>query len=1008
MVKGAFRMIAAIMFGFTLLAASGLAYAADMSPLLPAIISSSVVDSKPISVIVFLDSRLTMDEVYPEAKSRNMNERRAFVVDRLKERYNSMSRDVSEYISNQEKLGNVSLYRPLWIINAIRLTATAEVITKIARDFPEVVYVVHDPLYNNTLDIGWGVFETGAPQVWSTFGAKGAGVLIGHKDSGVNFLNCSKFDGRIWFNPGEDLNGNGTLDAGEANGIDDDGNRYVDDFYGWNFDENNNDVSDRDGHGSLTSSVICANLTGVCDTTSMAPEAKLVILSGYRSQGAVLESSQYAVENGVNVISASLSFKQSECQENELRECPNRVAHRWVAEMELAAGIIHANSTGNEGLGNPRPLSTSCPSDCPPPAMTEAHWQQGGVSSIVSVAAYVSNGNFYTGSGVGPAAWSRDDICVHERVPWCGPQGSLSSYPDELNDYPYANGNHGLLKPDITAPSSVTAVTANCGCGSVCCTSGATPHVGGALAIIYSAFPGISPEEAYQVLVNGALDAGDPGPDTTWGFGKLRLLPAIQHGDNTLGSVAGNVTSNGQDLEGVRVSVEGANPVWTDADGNYELFLRPGTYTGLYEKFGYQTVSRNINIVAGQVDDGSLTLNMSANASLVMTVVDQFDVPMPGILVEHPLSGISLYSDANGQVTFGTMFDGVQEFQVAQNTEVYEHTVHHITLTAGNNTTELALVPSAAFGPTGPDEYGYYAYDDLDAGGPTYDWVEIAGGLGTNLNLSGDSFVMQTLPFQMQFYGNQSNSLAISSNGNIIVGGPGSNDWGRWPIPAPSAPNNYIAVLYQDYRPEGGGGVWYYYDQAAGRAIIQWEDVPEYFNYGRATFQIHIYDPSVNHDHLGNSVIEMHYADFVDRFDATTGIENADGSVGLEYSFNRYYGAGSTPIRAGRAIRFTTDQANAVDDDPIGLPNEYALLQNYPNPFNSQTTFRFNIPQAGQVVLKLYDITGRETATLFDGVKQAGAHSVSFDATGLSTGIYFARMEANGNIVGAKKVLYLK
>ena len=982
--------------------------AAELSPTLPDVLSSAS-ETDQIPVIVYLDHRLTMDDVYPQALALPMGPRREYVVRVLKERFADMSPNVMKYLEGYEKTGEVSLLRPLWIINSIRVTATPRVLQRLASSFPEVIYLVHDQTFENSLDdIGWGVFESQAPQVWEQFGAKGQGVLVGHKDSGIDFEGCEKFAGRIWFNPGEDLNGNGSLDTGEDNGIDDDGNRYIDDFYGWNFDQNNNDVSDRNGHGTKTSSVICSNLEGVCDTVSMAPLAKMVVLSGYLSQGAVFESSQYAVENGVNVISASLSFKQKECQENEIRECPNRVSHRWVSEMELAAGIIHANSTGNDGLTNPRPLSTSAPSDCPPPSMTTAHYQQGGVSSIVAVAAYHSNGTFGTYSGVGPAAWSHQDLCAEARMPWCGAEGTASEYPSDFEDYPYQNGNHGLLKPDITAPTVCTAITVNCSCGSINGTSGATPHVGGALAIIYSAFPGISPEEAYQVLVNGALDAGDPGPDTTWGFGKLRMLPAILRGMDDMGSVAGNVSNNGQDLEGVRVSVEGANPVWTDANGDYELFLRPGTYTGLYEKFGYQTVSRNINIVAGQVDDGNLTLNMSANASLVITVVDQFDVTMPGVLVEHPLSSTLLYTDANGQVTFATMFDGTQEFQVAQNIEVYEHTVHRINLTAGNNTAELALVPSASFGPTGPDEYGYYAYDDLDAGGPEYNWVEIADGLGTNLNLSGDSFVMQTLPFQMQFYGNQSNILSISSNGNIVIGGSGSNDWGRWPIPAPSTPNNYIAVLYQDYRPEAGGGVWYYYDQEAGRAIIQWEDVPEYWDLGRATFQIHIYDPTVNHDHLGNSVIEMHYSAFVDRFDATTGIENADGSVGLQYSFNQYYGAGSTPIRAGRSIRFTTDEAEAADDEPVGMPNEFALLQNYPNPFNSQTTFRFNIPQAGQVALKLYDITGRETATLFDGVKQAGVHTVSFDATGLATGIYFARMEANGKIVGAKKLLYLK
>lgn len=986
------------------------ARAAELSPTLPDILSSASATDQ-IAVIVFLDSKLSMDEVYPEAKQLPMGPRREYVVRVLKERFALMSPDVMKYLEGFTKTGDVSLLRPLWIMNAIRLTATRDVLIKLASDFPEVIYVAHDPVYENTLDTGWGVAEIGAPQVWSQFGARGQGVIVGHKDSGINFAGCARFADRIWMNLGEDVNHDGQLDGADQNGVDDDGNGYIDDFNGWNFDDNTNTVSDNNGHGTRTGSVISSNpTTGTCDTVSVAPQATLMVLLGYLTQGAVFESSQYALENGANVISASLSFKQSECNSPNLRECPNRVGFRWVSEMELAAGIIHANSTGNDGLSNPRPLSTSAPSDCPPPAMTPGHYQQGGVSSVVAVGAYNANGTHGSFSGIGPSAWSRQDICVHPRVPWCGPEGTPSEYPEEFEDYPYASGEHGLLKPDITAPTVVDAVASTCGCSSINGTSGATPHVGGALAVIYSAFPGITPEEAYLVLVNGALDAGDAGPDTTWGFGKLRLLSAIQRGDDTLGSVAGTVSESpsGDLLEGVRVTVEGAQPVWTDANGNYELFLRPGTYTGAYEKFGYQTVLRNINIIAGQVDDGNLTLSLAADASVSVVVTDGDEVLLQDVLVRHPLSGQETFTNFEGIASFPVMYSGINEFIIGENVEMFERLSITPSLQAGQNTVPAELERSRLAGPTLPDQYGYIAYDDLDFGGPFFDWVELSEGLGDNLNISGDGCASRTLPFNLQFYGAQTNQINISANGHVEFGTPCSQDWSRWPIPAPDAPNNYISVFWQDYRPELGGGVYYHYDAENHRAIVQWEDVPEWFETGRATFQVHIYDPAFNGDHLGNSVIEIHFEDYQGRLETSIGIENASGTDGLQYAFQLFYAAGAAPVRAGRAIRFTTDVYESADDGPGVVPRDFVLMQNYPNPFNSTTTFRLNVPQVSQVSLKLYDVTGRETAVITDGTVQAGTHSVNFNATGLSTGIYFVRMEANGSTVAARKILFLK
>ncbi|MBU1637320.1 T9SS type A sorting domain-containing protein [bacterium] len=94
----------------------------------------------------------------------------------------------------------------------------------------------------------------------------------------------------------------------------------------------------------------------------------------------------------------------------------------------------------------------------------------------------------------------------------------------------------------------------------------------------------------------------------------------------------------------------------------------------------------------------------------------------------------------------------------------------------------------------------------------------------------------------------------------------------------------------------------------------------------------------------------------------------------------------------GDTVGLGAIMSEASDETPVTLSNNYLVAKNYPNPFNPVTTIEFSIPTAGQVELAVYDITGREVASLVNGNLSAGIHAVDWNGVSAPTGIYFYRL----------------
>jgi len=132
------------------------------------------------------------------------------------------------------------------------------------------------------------------------------------------------------------------------------------------------------------------------------------------------------------------------------------------------------------------------------------------------------------------------------------------------------------------------------------------------------------------------------------------------------------------------------------------------------------------------------------------------------------------------------------------------------------------------------------------------------------------------------------------------------------------------------------------------------------------------------------------------------------GQGGRSYSTTVTCTAPYQGLSANRQVNCGVNITPISGITPVSnIPDKFSLSQNYPNPFNPTTTINFNIPTKEFVILKVYNVLGKEVATLVNETKNEGSYNVDFDGTNLSSGSYFYKIEV-GDFVDTKKMLLVK
>jgi hypothetical protein len=310
--------------------------------------------------------------------------------------------------------------------------------------------------------------------------------------------------------------------------------------------------------------------------------------------------------------------------------------------------------------------------------------------------------------------------------------------------------------------------------------------------------------------------------------------------------------------------------------------------------------------------------------------------------------------------------------------------------------------------PDGPRQPAlYWAYDDADTAyveHPEFSWVEI-NTMGTRLDFGDDETFVATLPpdFTWRYYGQDYSQVSICGNGWVAAGGSTNTDWTNTPLPDPLAPAAIIAANWDDLYPPVGNGIWYYYDAANRRFIVEWDSISYLSNQTVLDkFEVIIADTSESYS--GNNPVTVQYLTASGYNSNTVGLQDQTMAIGIQCLMDGAYHRGTSQLAPGSAIRFTDAAPSTAVSEHPGMTAARAVLA-WPNPFSSSV--RLSAPSGSHVRAAIYDNcgrlirvlnrTGRGNEYVWDGLSANGRS--------VAPGVYFFRAASGTDETWTKLVL---
>ncbi|MEU2199268.1 S8 family serine peptidase [Isoptericola sp. NPDC019482] len=798
-------------------------------PKVDAALSSALKGGKDATFFVVLKDQATLSA--PRAKRSHAARAKATYTE-LRAHAAASQKSLTAYLDSQ-KVG----HEDFWIANTVQVTGDADLVAALAKR-SDVATVVKEQTYHldeteatPAGEVTTALAEDGTPE-WGVADINADDVWADYDDRGEGIVIANVDSGVQYDHP--DLVANYRGNNGDGT--------FTHDYNFYDPTGTCTDAApcDNNGHGTHTmGTMVAKNGIGV------APDATWIAAKGCEAKScsdtSLLKAGQWI-----------LAPTDAEGKNPRPDLAPNIVNNSWgggqtafyqeIIEAWNSAGIFEAFAAGNSGDG------ATC-------STTEA---PGALAPAYGVGAYDATGTIADFSGFGPS----------------------------LVD--------GSAKPNISAPGvNVRSTWPGSSYLAENGTSMATPHVAGAVALLWAAAPSLIGDiDATRALLDeGARDVDDThcggtaGMNNVWGEGKLDILASVDLAPHTAATLTGTVKdeASGAPLRGVTVTATngttGARTVLTGVDGSYRLTLAAGTYDLALSGYGYapKTIT-GVELAVSATATKNVDLVATASHPVTGTVLDVTGAPLAGATVElagTPLDAVT--TGADGTFSVPAVAEGDYALTVEPADPVLCNGDSRTDLTVDGLETRTVQLPARS------DVYGNSCTP------ADYSWVK-----GTDtVALSGDEDAATiSLPFWVSLYGVDYSSASVTTNGLVNFLAPRLGDYENTALPEAAAPNGIVAPFWDDLTLDKRSSVQTAVKGKAGKRTfaVVWNKAKLVSDDSRVTFEV-LFDEASGDVTFQYQTVPGAGAS------ATVGIEDQAGSDALQYSF------GQPVLTDGSAIR---------------------------------------------------------------------------------------------------------